>query len=143
MHYEVSNFAKGAHFRSRHNRKYWDHTPYLGLGPSAHSFSGQKRWWNLRSIRKYCSALEAGGLPVEGSEDLTPEQIRLETLALGLRTKEGVDRDVIPHTPILPLCLKGSGMRAWCVWKGRGLCPPGTDFWWRTPFRGVFFRPFK
>ena len=99
MHYEVSNFARAAHLRSRHNRKYWDHTPYLGLGPSAHSFSGQTRWWNGRSIRKYCAALEAGGLPVEGSENLTQEQIRLETLALGLRTTDGVDMGVIPRTP--------------------------------------------
>ena len=99
LHYEVSNFARAAHFRSRHNRKYWDHTPYLGLGPSAHSFSGQKRWWNVRSIRKYCTTLEAGRFPVEGSENLTPEQIRLETLALGLRTSEGVDRNAIPRSP--------------------------------------------
>ena len=42
--YEVSNFAAGLEHRSRHNRKYWDHTPYLGLGPSAHSFAGHHRW---------------------------------------------------------------------------------------------------
>jgi oxygen-independent coproporphyrinogen-3 oxidase len=99
IHYEISNFARARHLRSRHNWKYWDHTPYLGIGPSAHSFSGQKRWWNIKSIRKYCSALEAGEFPVEGSEDLTPEQMRLETLALGLRTKDGVEMDAISCIP--------------------------------------------
>ena len=48
--YEVSSFSRSPEHRSRHNRKYWDHTPYLGLGPSAHSFSGRRRWWNERKI---------------------------------------------------------------------------------------------
>lgn len=46
--YEVSQFAAAAEHRSKHNRKYWDHTPYLGLGPSAHSYHGDRRWWNIR-----------------------------------------------------------------------------------------------
>ena len=50
IHYEVSNFAKGIEFASRHNQKYWDHSPYLGLGPAAHSFRDNRRWWNHRSI---------------------------------------------------------------------------------------------
>ena len=44
--YEVSNFAREPRHRSRHNMKYWCHLPYLGLGPSAHSFDGARRWWN-------------------------------------------------------------------------------------------------
>lgn len=91
VHYEVSNFARGAEFRSRHNRKYWSHVPYLGLGPSAHSFQDGSRWWNVRSIRKYCSLLSEGKVPVEGSESLTREQLNLESLALGFRTRDGVD----------------------------------------------------
>ena len=66
IHYEISNFAKGDACRSRHNQKYWRHTPYLGLGPSAHSFHGKRRWWNARSIKKYCAAVEKGRPPVEG-----------------------------------------------------------------------------
>ena len=49
-HYEVSNFARGDRFHSRHNSKYWDHSPYLGLGPAAHSFDGRQRRWNHRSL---------------------------------------------------------------------------------------------
>lgn len=91
IHYEVSNFAMDMAHASRHNRKYWDHTPYLGLGPAAHSFKDNKRWWNHRSLEKYLEALKADKLPVEDSENLTEEQRRLETLLLSLRTKRGVD----------------------------------------------------
>ncbi len=90
IHYEVSNFARGIEFASRHNQKYWDHSPYLGLGPAAHSFQCNQRWWNYRSLDQYVAAINAGNLPVEGTEILTTEQLRLEALYLGLRTKKGV-----------------------------------------------------
>jgi oxygen-independent coproporphyrinogen-3 oxidase len=90
-HYEVSNFAKGMTFASRHNQKYWDHTPYLGLGPGAHSFAENRRWWNLRSVSRYVKEIRAGSYPVEGNEALTLEQLRLEALFLGLRTKGGIN----------------------------------------------------
>ena len=95
IHYEVSNFARDERLESRHNRKYWQHTPYLGLGPSAHSFDGKKRWWNVRSVKKYCSALKEGRLPIEDSETLTKEQHHLESLALGFRTRRGVDLEIL------------------------------------------------
>jgi len=91
LHYEVSNFASGETTRSRHNQKYWQHIPYLGLGPAAHSYAGGTRWWNHRSLEGYCIALSAGKTPVSGTEHLTPEQLDLEALYLGLRTREGVD----------------------------------------------------
>jgi oxygen-independent coproporphyrinogen-3 oxidase len=91
VHYEVSNFARGLEHASRHNRKYWDHTPYLGLGPSAHSFNGSTRWWNTRSVAAYLNALRSGNPPVEAKEILTPEQLRLEAWFLGLRTRKGID----------------------------------------------------
>ena len=95
VHYEISNFARGRDFMCRHNRKYWNHTPYLGLGPSAHSFQDGSRWWNVKSIKKYCRLLEEGKPPVEASEVLSDEQYDLETLDLGLRTSDGVDLRVL------------------------------------------------
>ncbi len=91
QHYEVSNFARGREFMCRHNRKYWSHIPYLGLGPSAHSFHAGNRWWNVKSIKKYCRLLAEGKAPVEASEVLSEEQLDLETLDLGLMTSDGVD----------------------------------------------------
>ena len=90
IHYEVSNFARGTEHTSRHNQKYWDHSPYLGLGPSAHSFQCNRRWWNHRCLDQYLAAINAGNLPIEETEILTMEQLRLEALYLGLRTKKGV-----------------------------------------------------
>lgn len=95
VHYEISNFARSQRTLCRHNWKYWDHTPYLGLGPSAHSFRERARWWNVRSVRRYCEALGQGRLPVEGSEELTEEQLRLESIFLGLRTRRGVERSLL------------------------------------------------
>jgi putative oxygen-independent coproporphyrinogen III oxidase len=96
LHYEISNFARGEECRSRHNRKYWNHTPYLGLGPAAHSYKDGRRWWNHRSLKEYCLALRAGEAPVAGEEVLTPEQTRLEAMYLGLRTREGVTLSLMP-----------------------------------------------
>lgn len=89
-HYEVSNFARGGGFQSHHNSKYWDHTPYLGLGPAAHSFDGRQRRWNHRSVAAYLKDLTAGKPPVADSEVLSDEQLRLEALFLGLRTRRGI-----------------------------------------------------
>ena len=90
--YEVSNFARGPEHRSRHNTKYWRHAPYLGLGPSAHSFDGaRRRWWNLRRLGPWAAALDAGRLPWGGDETLDDTQLALEDVMLGLRTTAGVD----------------------------------------------------
>lgn len=89
--YEVSNFARSPAHQSRHNRKYWDHTPYLGLGPSAHSFDGVRRWWNERKVKPYEAKIEAGERPIAGSEELRQEELGLEGLMLGFRTAAGID----------------------------------------------------
>ena len=89
--YEVSNFARAPRHRSRHNMKYWRHLPYLGLGPSAHSFDGSRRWWNHRGIRAYRAALDEGAHPIAGSERLTKDDLALEALMFGLRTVDGID----------------------------------------------------
>lgn len=90
-HYEVSNFARDADSVSRHNQKYWNHTPYLGLGPAAHSFRDGVRWWNVSSVEDYCKRITRGETPVEASEILDDEQLQLEAVYLGLRTKRGFD----------------------------------------------------
>jgi oxygen-independent coproporphyrinogen-3 oxidase len=89
--YEVSNFASAPEHQSRHNRKYWDHTPYLGLGPSAHSFDGRRRWWNERKLGAWQAKLAAGEQPVAGSEELGQRELALEELMLSLRTTAGLD----------------------------------------------------
>ena len=90
IHYEVSNFALGTEHTSRHNQKYWDHSPFLGLGPAAHSLQCNQRWWNHHSIDQYLAAINTGNLPIEETETLTMEQLRLEAQYLGLRTKRGI-----------------------------------------------------
>jgi oxygen-independent coproporphyrinogen III oxidase len=52
-HYEVSSFCRSDNLQARHNSIYWEHVPYLGLGPSAHSFDGRRRWWNVKSAAGY------------------------------------------------------------------------------------------
>jgi oxygen-independent coproporphyrinogen-3 oxidase len=99
--YEVSNFAHGSEHESRHNKKYWDHTPYLGLGPSAHSFAREdagaapaaRRWWNALRTPRWESRVAAGERPVEGEELLGPLELATEALLLGLRTTAGIDLD--------------------------------------------------
>jgi putative oxygen-independent coproporphyrinogen III oxidase len=90
--YEVSNFARAPAHRSRHNQKYWDHTPYLGLGPSAHSFDGdRRRWWNEARLSPYQRRVAAGERPLAGEEILSPAQLALEAVMLGLRRTAGID----------------------------------------------------
>jgi oxygen-independent coproporphyrinogen-3 oxidase len=89
--YEVSNFARGRARRSQHNQKYWSHAPYLGLGPSAHSFDGVSRWWNEPKLGDWLDSLESGGLAVAGCERLRPEEARAEMVMLALRTSDGLD----------------------------------------------------
>jgi oxygen-independent coproporphyrinogen-3 oxidase len=89
-HYEISNFALPGH-RSRHNSAYWQGKPYLGLGPSAHSYDGQSREWNMANNARYISALANGTLPVAEKELLTPLQQLNEYIMIALRTKEGID----------------------------------------------------
>jgi oxygen-independent coproporphyrinogen-3 oxidase len=105
IQYETSNFAKEAAagrgaqgaltHASRHNTKYWNFIPYIGLGPSAHSFLDQKRFWNYPSVEKYIEELSAGRLPRAGEEVLSPEQQWMEAVYLGLRQTKGIGVDAI------------------------------------------------
>lgn len=96
--YEVSNFEQSksgnvGKYRSRHNQKYWSFAPYLGLGPSAHSYFEPVRFWNPRSVSHYVHSLNSGKLPTEDSEMLTREQQMMEMILLGLRTSDGIRID--------------------------------------------------
>lgn len=88
-HYEVSNFALPGH-ESRHNTRYWDGSPYLGLGNGSHSFLPPVRRWNLREWGAYLKAVENGRTPQEERETVAGDARRLEQLWLGLRTDAGI-----------------------------------------------------
>ena len=92
-HYEISNFAKPG-FRSRHNSAYWSGAKYLGLGPSAHSFDGKSRQWNVSNNALYIKSIEGGVLPIE-EEQLTETQQLNEYIMTSLRTMEGTSLDTI------------------------------------------------
>ncbi|MGH7721045.1 MAG: coproporphyrinogen-III oxidase family protein, partial [Gemmatimonadaceae bacterium] len=94
-HYEVSNYALPGH-RARHNSSYWRRVPYLGLGPSAHSFDGSRRSWNVAAYEEWVRRLAQGEDPREGHEDLAPGEIRAEEVYLGLRTREGLPSGPFP-----------------------------------------------
>ncbi|WP_240484837.1 radical SAM family heme chaperone HemW [Aequorivita vladivostokensis] len=86
--YEFSNFGKPG-FHSRNNTAYWEGKPYLGIGPSAHSYDGKFRSWNIANNTKYIKSIEAGELPSE-KELLSKQDKYNEYIMTGLRTKKGV-----------------------------------------------------
>lgn len=92
-HYEISNFAKPG-FRSKHNSSYWQGKPYLGLGPSAHSFNGSSRQWNIANNALYMKSIEQGVLPFE-IEELSETQQLNEYIMTSLRTLEGLNLSVV------------------------------------------------
>ena len=86
--YEISNFAKPG-FESRHNSSYWNETPYLGVGPSAHSYNLSTRSWNVSNVSQYVKSISKGILPLE--EEQIDEITRYNDLiTTALRTKEGI-----------------------------------------------------
>jgi oxygen-independent coproporphyrinogen-3 oxidase len=88
-HYEISSFALPGK-RAIHNSNYWRSIPYLGIGPSAHSYDGSRRQWNIAHNMKYIQAIEISQPSLE-EEVLTIEQQLNERIMIGLRTIEGVD----------------------------------------------------
>ncbi len=89
LHYEISNFALPG-FECRHNMKYWNLSQYIGFGPSAHSFTGNRRWSNLSNLKEYTTALKAGKLPVSNEHTLNKEEIKSDYLMLAIRSL-GID----------------------------------------------------
>ena len=92
-HYEISNFAKPG-FRSRHNSSYWEGEKYIGIGPSAHSYDGQSRQWNVANNALYIKSLRDNDVPLE-EESLSDSQKLNEYLMVSLRTMEGMDLQLI------------------------------------------------
>ena len=88
IHYEVSNFALPG-FASKHNSRYWDGTPYIGVGAGAHSYIGNIRSWNPDDLDAYLRGIQDGNL-VRESETLTDQDVYNERIMLGLRTCQGV-----------------------------------------------------
>lgn len=93
--YEISNFGK-PNFFSKNNSAYWQQKKYLGIGPSAHSFDGKRRGWNINNNPKYIKALERGELPME-TEVLSVKDRYNEYVMTGLRTIWGVDLNRIEN----------------------------------------------
>ena len=92
-HYEISNFAKPG-LRSRHNSSYWQGKNYYGFGPSAHSYDGKKRRWNIANNALYIQSMQKNNIPFE-EETLTKTQQVNEYLMTALRTIEGIDLEKI------------------------------------------------
>jgi len=128
LHYEISNFARGRQYFSRHNSTYWQHSPYLGLGPAAHSFDGRRRWRNCRGVEAYCRRLQAGQAPVAGIEVLSDAQLRLEALALGLRTRRGVALTALAYLPQAGKIMGGFCAAGLLAVQQDRLCPTREGF---------------
>jgi len=88
-HYEIANFAR-PHKRSMHNLNYWQNKPYLGIGAGAYSFIKGYRYMNYENPARYIKEIMSGKLPVDNGEKLSLRKRMIETIILGLRTKDGV-----------------------------------------------------
>lgn len=96
IHYEISNFAKEG-FISKHNSSYWHGVPYLGVGPSAHSFNGKMRQWNVSSLDQWSNEIKQSKCTVQ-SETIDDTTKFNELLLTRLRTIWGVDLNFVAHT---------------------------------------------
>lgn len=88
-HYEVSNFSKNGKY-CKHNLRYWNRLEYIGFGPSAHSFSNEQRYWNVRNLNQYIDFLKRDVLPIDSREEISRNQKITERIMLGLRSV-GID----------------------------------------------------
>lgn len=107
IHYEISNFGK-ENFFSRHNSSYWKGKKYLGVGPSAHSFNGNNRSWNISSISQYIEGVEKNNLCLK-TEALDKKERYNEFILTGMRTMWGIDTIVLESLfgkDLLLYCIK-------------------------------------
>jgi oxygen-independent coproporphyrinogen-3 oxidase len=96
LHYEVSNFAKEGHL-AKHNTNYWKRLPYIGIGPSAHSFNGSTRRWNISNNGQYIRSLNNAEVYWE-EEEIDDRAATNEMIMTGLRTQWGIDPQALPIT---------------------------------------------
>ncbi len=129
-HYETSNYAKPGH-HSTHNQGYWRGEDYLGLGPSAVSTLHGVRWKNVSDTARYVAQVQATGHALAESETLDAEARRLEKIALGLRTKDGISLDLLsPESQVRAAHLATEGLaridknRLILIHHGRALVDP-------------------
>jgi putative oxygen-independent coproporphyrinogen III oxidase len=94
-HYEISNFALEGYY-SKHNSNYWLGGHYLGLGPSAHSYNGKSRQWNIKSIKNYCDSVDISKI-IDEKEILSTDQMYNEYILTSLRTSWGCDSEHIAN----------------------------------------------
>jgi oxygen-independent coproporphyrinogen-3 oxidase len=92
--YELSNWSKSGH-QCRHNIAYWQNKNWWGLGPGAHSHVDARRFWNVKHPTTYKQKVFAGESPVLDSEQLTKEQIKDESILLGIRMREGLALELL------------------------------------------------
>jgi oxygen-independent coproporphyrinogen-3 oxidase len=97
--YEISNWARRAEDRCRHNVGYWTDGDWWGVGPGAHSHVGGVRWWNVKHPSAYAARLADGRSPAQAREVLTPEQRRDERVLLGVRLAQGLAVADLPGGP--------------------------------------------
>ncbi len=121
-HYEISNFARPGH-RCRHNMNYWLMGPYIGVGPSAHSFSDKRRWENHRDIGDWAKAIRRGLRPIATERQLSDRDLLIERLMLGLRTDIGIERDRLKCTEKVEMLIQNGHLK--CEGSRLKLTPRG------------------
>lgn len=116
-HYEISNFALPGRY-SRHNSNYWKKGKYIGIGPSAHSYDGVRRSYNVANNALYIKAIMSGQLPAK-TEILTSRDHINEYLMTSLRTQWGVDLSWLSHTYGYELATARHNYLAWLIASGQ------------------------
>ncbi|MDE0677062.1 MAG: radical SAM family heme chaperone HemW [Acidimicrobiaceae bacterium] len=115
--YEISNWAR-PDAQCRHNLLYWRQGSYAGIGCAAHSHRDGRRYWSVRTPERFIAAISAGTSPMAGSEELGPDERRVEALQLALRTSAGVPADAVPGD-VKHLLEPGAGGRLKLTARGR------------------------
>ncbi len=123
-HYEVSNFGKKG-FHSKHNSSYWQQKPYLGIGPSAHSYDGKNRQFNISNNAKYLKGLQENEIPAE-LDILTSEDRINEYLMTSLRTSVGCNLEYLKKELDYDLMKNANPQIE--LWKSTGLCILEDDY---------------